>query len=44
MSFIQYCGIAVGICLGAYLLIRVATAAYYQSKQDYERSIKHGKK
>lgn len=44
MSFIEYVGAAFGFTVAAYAVIRVATAAYYQSKKDYERSKANGPK
>lgn len=38
MSFIEYIGAGFGLCIAAYAVIRIGTAAYYQSKKDYERS------
>ena len=44
MSFVEYCASGVLILLAVYLLIRISSAAFYQSKHDYERKRDHGSK
>lgn len=44
MTVVEYIGATLGLVIAAYAVIRVATAAYYQSKKDYERSKSNGPK
>lgn len=38
MSFLEMCGAFLALCFALYMVVRVVTAAFYQSRRDFERS------
>ena len=41
MSFIEFVGFGVGALVLIYLVVRLASAAFFKSKQQYERGTHH---
>lgn len=41
MSFLEFVGMGVGSLILIYLVVRLASAAFFKSKQQYERGTDH---